>query len=271
MASASDEIRAMRYCFPVAAPYLRLATDRVKWRDRHKLGLQRIATMLGKATDFHHPRRTRAASPIWAARPMASAGSSTFSAAPCAGRSSTAASCPAAPTGRSSAATAPPTSRRATPSRPTPARASWSPATACGMGRPRSWNSWRGATMSIPRLYYFRTVMRFETADACRRLAQPHSGAGARPARGARGAAGCLRGGMMASGSQSTLPASLVAEREGAVAILRLNRPQKRNALDDETILGIEHVLHRAARRHRRRAARTAKASISPPASISPS
>jgi (methylthio)acryloyl-CoA hydratase len=36
------------------------------------------------------------------------------------------------------------------------------------------------------------------------------------------------------------LPASLIAEREGDVAILRLNRPQKRNALDDETIIGIE-------------------------------
>ena len=36
------------------------------------------------------------------------------------------------------------------------------------------------------------------------------------------------------------LPASLIAEREQAVAILRLNRPHKRNALDDETIVGIE-------------------------------
>ena len=36
------------------------------------------------------------------------------------------------------------------------------------------------------------------------------------------------------------LPSSLVAEREEAVAILRLNRPHKRNALDDETITGIE-------------------------------
>ena len=36
------------------------------------------------------------------------------------------------------------------------------------------------------------------------------------------------------------LPSSLIAERERAVAILRLNRPQKRNALDDETIIGIE-------------------------------
>ena len=36
------------------------------------------------------------------------------------------------------------------------------------------------------------------------------------------------------------MPSSLAAERDGAVAILRLNRPQKRNALDDETIIGIE-------------------------------
>ncbi len=37
-----------------------------------------------------------------------------------------------------------------------------------------------------------------------------------------------------------TLPASLVADRQGNVAILRLNRPLKRNALNDEAILGIE-------------------------------
>jgi (methylthio)acryloyl-CoA hydratase len=36
------------------------------------------------------------------------------------------------------------------------------------------------------------------------------------------------------------LPPSLAAEKQGDVAILRLNRPHKRNALDDETILGIE-------------------------------
>jgi enoyl-CoA hydratase/carnithine racemase len=36
------------------------------------------------------------------------------------------------------------------------------------------------------------------------------------------------------------LPASLTAEIDGDVAILRLNRPQKRNALDDETVLGLE-------------------------------
>jgi (methylthio)acryloyl-CoA hydratase len=36
------------------------------------------------------------------------------------------------------------------------------------------------------------------------------------------------------------LPASLKAERRGEIAILTLNRPQKRNALDDVTVLGIE-------------------------------
>ena len=37
-----------------------------------------------------------------------------------------------------------------------------------------------------------------------------------------------------------SLPPSLAAAREGDVAVLRLRRPEKRNALDDETILGIE-------------------------------
>jgi (methylthio)acryloyl-CoA hydratase len=36
------------------------------------------------------------------------------------------------------------------------------------------------------------------------------------------------------------LPASLAAEQHASVAVLKLNRPQKRNALDDETIIGIE-------------------------------
>ena len=36
------------------------------------------------------------------------------------------------------------------------------------------------------------------------------------------------------------LPPSLVAEQQGNVAILRLNRPQKHNALDDDTIIGID-------------------------------
>jgi (methylthio)acryloyl-CoA hydratase len=36
------------------------------------------------------------------------------------------------------------------------------------------------------------------------------------------------------------LPQSLRAERQGDVAVLRLNRAQKRNALDDDTVIGIE-------------------------------
>jgi (methylthio)acryloyl-CoA hydratase len=38
----------------------------------------------------------------------------------------------------------------------------------------------------------------------------------------------------------AALPPSLAVEQQGNVAILRLNRPQKRNALDDGTIAGIE-------------------------------
>ena len=41
-------------------------------------------------------------------------------------------------------------------------------------------------------------------------------------------------------GLEMALPASLAADRDGEIAILRLTRPLKRNALDDETILGIE-------------------------------
>jgi len=40
--------------------------------------------------------------------------------------------------------------------------------------------------------------------------------------------------------SFAKLPPSLQAERKGDVAILRLSRPEKRNALDDGTVLGIE-------------------------------
>jgi enoyl-CoA hydratase/carnithine racemase len=39
---------------------------------------------------------------------------------------------------------------------------------------------------------------------------------------------------------RALLPTSLVLERHGAVAVLRLTRPAKRNALDDATVLGIE-------------------------------
>ena len=42
------------------------------------------------------------------------------------------------------------------------------------------------------------------------------------------------------NGFAVSLPPSLSAERHDKVAILRLNRPHKRNALDDETITGIE-------------------------------
>jgi enoyl-CoA hydratase/carnithine racemase len=40
--------------------------------------------------------------------------------------------------------------------------------------------------------------------------------------------------------ASSTLPSSLHPETRGAIAILRLNRAEKRNALNDETVLGIE-------------------------------
>ena len=36
------------------------------------------------------------------------------------------------------------------------------------------------------------------------------------------------------------LPPSLTAKRRGNIAILRLSRPQKRNAIDDTTVLGLE-------------------------------
>ena len=43
-----------------------------------------------------------------------------------------------------------------------------------------------------------------------------------------------------ASESFPELPSSLRAERQGALALLRLARPEKRNALDDPMVLGIE-------------------------------
>ena len=42
------------------------------------------------------------------------------------------------------------------------------------------------------------------------------------------------------SSQWSDLPSSLKAEQHGAVAVLKLARTQKRNALDDPTVLGIE-------------------------------
>ena len=40
--------------------------------------------------------------------------------------------------------------------------------------------------------------------------------------------------------SSIALPTSLIAERQGDIAILRLNRAHKRNALDDDTVIGID-------------------------------
>jgi enoyl-CoA hydratase/carnithine racemase len=45
---------------------------------------------------------------------------------------------------------------------------------------------------------------------------------------------------MPAKGLDVALPSSLSAERRGAIAILRLARPHKRNALDDVMVRGIE-------------------------------
>ncbi len=45
---------------------------------------------------------------------------------------------------------------------------------------------------------------------------------------------------MASDRSAMILPPSLAAERQGDVAILRLNRPQKRNAIDEETVAGID-------------------------------
>jgi enoyl-CoA hydratase/carnithine racemase len=47
---------------------------------------------------------------------------------------------------------------------------------------------------------------------------------------------------MAAEKLKLTLPESLTAERDGNVAIVRLSRAQKRNALDDTTVLGLETV-----------------------------
>jgi hypothetical protein len=38
------------------------------------------------------------------------------------------------------------------------------------------------------------------------------------------------------------LPVSLVSERHGEVAVVRLARPHKRNALDSETVSGVERL-----------------------------
>ena len=66
-----------------------------------------------------------------------------------------------------------------------------------------------------------------------------------------------------------TLPASLAAERQGAVAILRLKRPEKRNALERRDHHRHRDVLHRRCPTTSAPCCSPAKASIFPPASIS--
>jgi enoyl-CoA hydratase/carnithine racemase len=46
--------------------------------------------------------------------------------------------------------------------------------------------------------------------------------------------------GLATSAEFAALPPTLRAERHGTVAVLKLARPEKRNALDDATVLGIE-------------------------------
>ena len=65
------------------------------------------------------------------------------------------------------------------------------------------------------------------------------------------------------------LPKSLKVERRGAVAIVTLARPEKRNALNDTTVLGLE-TFFETLPAGVKAVVLTAKASISPPASISP-
>ena len=45
------------------------------------------------------------------------------------------------------------------------------------------------------------------------------------------------------------LPPSLVAHMDGPVAVLRLSRPEKRNCIDNDTVLGMETFLPRLFRR----------------------
>src|SRR5665213_349104 len=234
MASASDEIRAMRYCFPVAAPYLRPAKDRVKWRNGHKLGLQQTA-MLGKEPIFTIRAELSGIlnlgrTPYGERRIIDITGGTVRG--------------PQRPhpAGRRRLADLAQRRRRRYPGalyhrdrdgRAHPGHqrrlAAWSTGGhgAAGPGRQRR---------SRSLLFSHRDAVRDFRRK--RRLAQPHSGAGARAARSPKRAARCLRGGVMATELKMTLPASLAAERQGDVAILRLKRPEKRNALDDETILG---------------------------------
>ena len=69
------------------------------------------------------------------------------------------------------------------------------------------------------------------------------------------------------SAQWSDLPSSLKAEQHGAVAVLKLARAQKRNALDDPTVLGIE-AFFSACPTISAPSSLPARASTFPPASI---
>ncbi len=74
-------------------------------------------------------------------------------------------SCREEPIGKSSGTTAPRISRRATPSRPKPAHESWCQANGLRHGPPEVLERLTRGEDVEPSLYYFRTVMRFETSD----------------------------------------------------------------------------------------------------------
>src|SRR5215472_15011470 len=67
-----------------------------------------------------------------------------------------------------------------------------------------------------------------------------HSGRAGVPAAGTGRLPAGAETKLMTKMSWSDLPSSLKAERHGAVAVLRLHRAEKRNALDDPMVAGIE-------------------------------
>ena len=69
--------------------------------------------------------------------------------------------------------------------------------------------------------------------------------------------------------AQPRLPKSLKVERRGAVAILTLARPEKRNALNDATVLGLETFFQTLPAGVKAVVLAARGQRISPPASIS--
>jgi hypothetical protein len=128
-----------------------------------------------------------------------------------------------------------------------------------------------------PAHYYFRTVMRFETADPRGRLAQPDPAVakGQREPRASGSKTDCAAGtptrwnDWQEPGPCSEACALLLAccRAGGSGRHSGLNRPHKRNALDDETIIGIEQF-SRSLPVTSAPCCSRAKASIFPPASI---